>query len=100
MTPCRLRAWALSAAPSSVSAFTTAGGARQRPGPRLPTTAAGAAAVGGVAGVGAVALIDAAVQPCRGFHALFGMNHDECVNGVYVGPHRFSELRHRRRYVR
>ena len=69
-------------------------------GTELPTTAAGAAAVGGVAGVGAVALIDAAVQPCRGFHAIFGMNRDECVNGVYVGPQRFSELRHRHRYVR
>jgi hypothetical protein len=69
-------------------------------GAALPTTAAGAAAVGGVAGVGAVALIDAAVQPCRGFHALLGMNHDECVNGVYVGPHRMSELHRHGRYVR
>jgi hypothetical protein len=56
----------------------------------LPATAVGAAAVGGVAGVGTLALIDAAVQPCRGFHALFLMNRDQCVNGVYVGdaPHR------------
>jgi hypothetical protein len=51
----------------------------------LPTTAAGAATVGGVAGVGTVALIDSALQPCRGFHALFGANKDSCVNGEYVG---------------
>ena len=42
----------------------------------LPTTAAGAATVGGVAGVGTVALIDSVFQPCRGFHALFGANKD------------------------
>ncbi|HEY4981707.1 MAG TPA: hypothetical protein VII24_07155 [Pseudolabrys sp.] len=56
----------------------------------LPATAAGAAAVGGVAGVGTVVLIDAAVQPCRGFQALLTMNRDQCVNGEYVGyaPHR------------
>lgn len=51
----------------------------------LPTTAAGAATVGGVAGVGTVALIDSVFQPCRGFHALFGANKDACVNGEYVG---------------
>jgi hypothetical protein len=51
----------------------------------LPTTAAGAATVGGIAGVGTVALIDAAFQPCRGFHALFGANKTACVNGEYVG---------------
>jgi len=45
-------------------------------GAALPATAAGAVAVGGVAGVGTVALIDAFVQPCRGFAAL---------NGQYVG---------------
>lgn len=54
-------------------------------GAALPTTAAGAATVGGVAGVGTVALIDSALQPCRGFHALFGANKDACVNGEYVG---------------
>jgi hypothetical protein len=56
----------------------------------FPTTAAGAAAVGGVAGVGTVALIDAVVQPCRGFHAIFGLNSGNCVNGEYVagGPRR------------
>ena len=51
----------------------------------LPTTAVGAATVGGVAGVGTVALIDSVFQPCRGFHALFGANKDACVNGEYVG---------------
>jgi hypothetical protein len=65
----------------------------------LPTTAAGAATMGGVAGVGTVALIDAAVQPCRGFAAVFGANRDACVNGEYVGdsPRRGSP---RRRGVR
>jgi hypothetical protein len=58
----------------------------------LPTTAAASAAVGGVAGIGAVALIDAAIQPCRGFQALLTINADKCVDGVYVGdqPRRVS----------
>lgn len=51
----------------------------------LPATAAGAAAVGGVAGVGTFVLIDAAVEPCRGFHALFDLSHGQCVNGEWVG---------------
>jgi hypothetical protein len=51
----------------------------------LPTTAAGAVAVGGVAGVGTVALIDAVASPCRGFHAMFDLSDGECVNGQYVG---------------
>jgi hypothetical protein len=51
----------------------------------LPADAAGAAAVGGVAGVGTVALVDAVIEPCRGFHALLGMNRDQCVNGEWVG---------------
>ncbi|HEY0302878.1 MAG TPA: hypothetical protein VGC36_16140 [Rhizomicrobium sp.] len=54
-------------------------------GTALPATATGAVAVGGVAGVGTVALIDSVVQPCRGFHALFGANSGACVNGEYVG---------------
>lgn len=54
-------------------------------GSTLPTTAAGAATIGGVAGVGTVALIDGVLQPCRGFHALFGANKDACANGEYVG---------------
>lgn len=66
----------------------------------LPATAAGAAATGGVAGVGTVALIDAAVQPCRGFHAVFGANRGACVNGQYVGdmPRRISSRDGRRIY--
>jgi len=51
----------------------------------LGATAGTAAVVGGVAGVGTVALLDAAIKPCTGFHALFGMNRDECANGEYVG---------------
>jgi hypothetical protein len=64
-------------------------------------SAAGAAVVGGVAGVGTIVLIDAAIQPCRGFHALLGMNEHECVDGVYVGdaPRRVSSL-HGRRVIR
>lgn len=54
-------------------------------GAALPTGAAGAAAIGGVAGIGTVALIDGVVQPCRGFHALFGVNRDACFDGQYVG---------------
>jgi hypothetical protein len=49
------------------------------------STTAGAVAIGGVAGIGTVALIDGVFQPCRGFHALFGANKDACVNGEYVG---------------
>jgi hypothetical protein len=48
-------------------------------GAALPATVAGAAATGGVAGVGVAAGIDAAVQPCRGFAAVFGMNRQECA---------------------
>jgi hypothetical protein len=67
----------------------------------IPAALAGAATVGGVAGVGTVVLIDAAVQPCRGFHALLGMNEHECVNGEYVGdaPRRVSSV-HSRRVIR
>jgi hypothetical protein len=53
--------------------------------PIFPATAAGAATVGGVAGIGTIAMIDAATQPCRGFNALFGLNKGACVNGEYVG---------------
>jgi hypothetical protein len=72
-------------------------------GTALPTTVAGAAAVGGVVGIGSIALIDSAVERCRGFQALFGLNRHECVNGVWVGyapPRRVSELRHRGKIVR
>lgn len=56
----------------------------------LPASAAGAATVGGVAGVGTVVLIDAAIQPCAGFRALlspfaYAPGQSGCVNGQYVG---------------
>jgi hypothetical protein len=50
----------------------------------FPTSAAGAAAAGGVIGIGTAVMLDAALEPCRGFAALFGANKDHCVNGVYV----------------
>ena len=55
------------------------------PGAALPATAAGSAVVGGVAGVGALAMTDAVFNPCAGFHALFDASHGQCVNGKYVG---------------
>jgi hypothetical protein len=76
-------------------------------GAALPTTAVGAAAVGGVAALGTVAFVDGWMHPCRGFQALFDMNHGRCVNGVYVGdrgyegaPARvtYRERHHRRVY--
>jgi hypothetical protein len=67
----------------------------------LPTTAAGASTIGGVAGVGTVTLLDAVIQPCRGFHALLGMNQHGCVNGVYVGDQpRVVSYHNGRRIVR
>jgi hypothetical protein len=51
----------------------------------VAASTAGAATVGGVAGVGTIAALDAIIQPCRGFSALFGANKDSCVNGHYVG---------------
>jgi len=49
----------------------------------LATSTAGAATAGGIAGVGALALVHAATTKCQGFHALFGGSG--CVNGQYVG---------------
>lgn len=72
-------------------------------GAALPTTAAGAAVVGGTAAIGTVALVDAILQPCRGFQAMFMLNHGACANGEYVGyappPVAYREQRGRR-YVR
>lgn len=48
-------------------------------GTTFPTTAAGAAAIGGVAGIGGIALVDAAIQPCAGFHAMFLLNENYCA---------------------
>ncbi|HEX5508869.1 MAG TPA: hypothetical protein VFX37_10235 [Pseudolabrys sp.] len=68
----------------------------------FPTTAAGAAVVGGVAGIGTVALLDAAVEPCRGFQALLGLNKEACVNGEFVGyaPPPPPRRAYRHRYYR
>jgi hypothetical protein len=66
----------------------------------LPTSAAGAAVAGGVAGVGAIAVIDAATQPCRGARALFSPfipGPSGCVNGEFVG-YRVAEGPARRVY--
>jgi len=52
----------------------------------LPATTAGSIAVGGVAAVGALAMVDAVFNPCQGFHAIFDESHGECVDGKYVGP--------------
>jgi hypothetical protein len=56
-------------------------------GSALPTTVAGAAAGGFIAGVGTAALIHAATTPCTGFHGLFGgiTSSEGCVNGQWVG---------------
>ncbi|MDB5602345.1 MAG: hypothetical protein JWN71_4389 [Xanthobacteraceae bacterium] len=58
-------------------------------GAALPTTVAGAAVGGGLAGVGTVALIHAATTPCTGFQAVFSPFNPSagagCVNGEYVG---------------
>jgi hypothetical protein len=57
----------------------------------LPASAAGAAVAGGVAGVGAIAMYDAATQPCRGFRAFFSPfvqsapGQSGCANGEFVG---------------
>lgn len=72
-------------------------------GAAIPSTAAGAAAFGGVAAIGTVALVDGILQPCRGFHALFDLNHGRCVNGQYVGeggPRQVVYRTHARRVYR
>ncbi len=63
----------------------------------LPTSAAGAAATGGLAGIGTVALIHAATTPCQGFHALLGgflTGPQGCVNGQWVGDRPVRIRRH------
>jgi hypothetical protein len=78
-------------------------------GAALPTTAVGAAAVGGVAGIGGVALVDAAVQPCAGFHAILDLNQQYCAqqNAQMIalqeeesGMRPAHRTRHVRHYVR
>lgn len=60
-----------------------------------PSTVVGAATTGFVAGVGAAALIHAAITPCTGFQAFFSgflTSPDGCVNGQWVGdqPRRYG----------
>ncbi len=65
-----------------------------------PTSVAGAATTGFVAGVGTAALIHAATTPCQGFHALLGnlvTSSEGCVNGQWVG---YQEPRRRAVRVR
>ncbi len=57
-------------------------------GKAIGASAVGSATAGFVIGVGTVALIDAATQPCKGFRALFSPFYaapSGCVNGKYVG---------------
>jgi hypothetical protein len=57
-------------------------------GKAIGASAVGSAAAGFVIGVGTIALIDAATQPCKGFRALFSPFYNQpsgCVNGKYVG---------------
>ena len=69
-------------------------------GAALPATTAGAAALGGAAGIGTMVLVEAATTPCRGFHALFsGLLWDAsavCENGRYVGYRPEPPMRRRR----
>lgn len=78
-------------------------------GAALPTTAAGAAAIGGVAGIGGIALVDAAIQPCAGFHAMLNLNEQYCAqqNAQQIafqeresGMWPVHRARHMRHYVR
>jgi len=50
----------------------------------LPATAVGAAAVGGVAGVGTMALLEGVTAKCHGFGVLW-TPRSECANGQWVG---------------
>jgi len=57
-------------------------------GTQWPTSVAGAATTGFVAGVGTAALIHAATTPCQGFHAALGnlvTSPEGCVDGQWVG---------------
>jgi hypothetical protein len=75
-------------------------------GTAFTTSVAGAAAAGGVAGIGGIALVDAAVQPCAGFHAMLNLNEQYCAQqnaqmialqeeGAGLAPvHRGRHVRH------
>ena len=61
---------------SSIFGYTTAGGA------------AAGAAIGGVAGIGAITFIHAAITPCDGFQVLLSglvTSPEGCVDGRWVG---------------
>lgn len=62
----------------------------------LPATTLGAVAVGGVAGIGTIALLDAFTQHCRGF-GIFVTPREQCVNGEWVGDRPVVVQRHRGR---
>jgi hypothetical protein len=51
----------------------------------VPATVGTSIALGGVAGIGTIAAIDAVTQPCRGWQALLGVNHGKCADGQWVG---------------
>jgi hypothetical protein len=59
----------------------------------LPATAVGAAAVGGVAGIGTVALLEGVTARCHGFGILWSAR-GECVNGQWVGDQPVMRHRH------
>ena len=65
-------------------------------GAALPATVAGAAATGGVVGVGVAAGIDAAVQPCRGFAAVFGANREFCAQRQAMADGQITGVSQRR----
>ena len=61
---------------------------------------AGAAAIGGTAAIGAVAFVDGVLQPCRGFHAVFGLNHGACEERRTMSAMRRRRAPEPRRYYR
>jgi len=50
----------------------------------LPATAAGAAVVGGLAGIGTIVVIDAFTQRCRGLGPLW-TPREQCADGEWIG---------------
>jgi hypothetical protein len=59
----------------------------------LPATAVGAAAIGGVAGIGTVALVEGLTAHCHGFGVIW-TPRDQCVDGVWVGDQPIVHRRH------
>ena len=60
----------------------------------MPASALGATAMGGVAGIGTIALLEGVTAKCHGF-GIFWTPRNECVNGHWVG-----DAPQRRVYVR